>query len=129
MNPESKKSRVEFVTQPEVSAPHSSSWNVTAACIVPLYDVFVAATEVVLTVDLPYVDQKKVKLLCPANDVVEIYAETTRKITFRDLGVKHRHGEFTCYHTRVRIPVPVDENKINTKFKRGVLEVHLPRLK
>jgi len=130
MSPESKKStRVEFVTQPEVSTPHSSGWNVAAACIVPLYDVFVAATEVVLTVDLPYVDQKKVKLLCPANDVVEIYAETTRKITFRDLGVKHRHGEFTCYHTRVRIPVPVDENKINTKFKRGVLEVHLPRLK
>lgn len=59
----------------------------------------------------------------------EIYAETSRKITFRDLGVKHRHGEFTCYHARIRIPVPVDENRIGSKFKRGVLEVHLPRLK
>jgi HSP20 family molecular chaperone IbpA len=112
-----------------MSVSHTSGWNVAAACIVPLHDVFVAADEVVVTVDLPYVDQKRVKLQCPANDVVEIYAETTRKITFKDLGIKHRHGEFTCYHTRIRIPVPVDESKISSKFKRGVLEVHLPRLK
>jgi HSP20 family molecular chaperone IbpA len=89
----------------------------------------VGATEVILTIDLPYVDQNKVKLGCPANDVLEILAETTRKITFKDLGIKHRHGEFTCYHARIRTPVPVDEARIKTHFKRGVLEVHLPRLK
>jgi len=27
------------------------------------------------------------------------------------------------------MPVPVDEKRISTKFKRGVLEVHIPRLK
>ncbi len=100
-----------------------------AACIQPLYDLFVAATEVVLTVDLPYADQSQVKLSCPSNDSIEIYAETSRTITFRDLGVKHRHGEFTCFHARIRIPVPVDESKIKTKFKRGILEVYIPRLK
>lgn len=100
-----------------------------AACIEPLYSLFVGATEVVITMDLPYVNQAHVKLQCPSNDVVEIYAETSKKITFKDLGVKHRHGEFTCYHARIRIPVPVDESRISSKFKRGVLEVHLPRLK
>ncbi len=94
-----------------------------------MYNLFVGATEVVLTVDLPYVDQKRVKLHCPTEDSVEIFAETNRKITFRDLGAKHRHGEFTCYRARIRMPVPVDEKKINTKFKRGVLEVHIPRLR
>lgn len=108
---------------------HTTSWNVAAACIEPLYNMFVAATEVVLTIDLPYVNEKEVKVRCPVNDVVEIYAKTSKKITFKDLGLKHRHGEFTCYHARIRIPVPVDENKIRTNFKRGVLEVHLPRLK
>lgn len=119
-----------YVPTQSDSAPLATpGWNVAAACIHPLYNVLVSATEVVLTVDLPYVDENKVKLSCPANDVVEIYAETTRKITFRDLGVKHRHGEFTCYHTRIRIPVPVDESEIQTKFKRGVLEVHISRLR
>jgi HSP20 family molecular chaperone IbpA len=108
-------------------SPHGSGWNAAAACIQPLYDLFVAATEVVLTVDLPYVDQKQVKLHCPTEDSVEIYAETTRKITFKDLGAKHRRGEFTCYRARIHIPVPIDEKNINTKFKRGVLEVHIPR--
>jgi HSP20 family molecular chaperone IbpA len=89
----------------------------------------VAPAEVILTIDLPYVNQKEVRLRCPAEDVFEIYAETNRKITFKELGAKHRHGEFTCYHARIRIPVPVDESRISTHFKRGVLEVHLPRPK
>ncbi len=113
----------------EISTIHASGWNIAAACIEPLYNLMVGAKEVVLTIDLPYVNQKQVKLGCPANDVLEIDAETSRKITFRDLGIKHRHGEFTCYHARIRTPFPIDKTKIKTKFKRGVLEVHLPRLK
>ena len=106
---------------------HGSGWNVAASCIHPLYDLFVAPTEVVLTVDLPYVEEKQVKLRCPTDDSVEVVAETNRKITFKDLGAKHRHGEFTCYRAMIRIPVPVDEKRMSTKFKRGILEVHLPR--
>lgn len=130
MSSESRKSsRMESVASPETSLYHSSGWNVAAACIEPLHNIMVAATEVVLTIDLPFVDQKQVKLRCPANDILEVYAETTRKITFKELGAKHRHGEFTCYHARIQIPVPVDETRINKHFKRGVLEVHLPRLR
>lgn len=111
------------------SSFHASGWNVAAACIHPLHDLIVAPMEVVLTVDLPYVDQKQVKLRFPSNDSVEVYAETSRKITFRDLGAKHRHGEFTCYRAMISIPVPVDEKRVSMKFKGGILEVHLPRLK
>ena len=111
------------------SSPIHGGWNVAAACIKPLHNVFVGALEVILTVDLPYVDSKEVKLRCPAKDVLEVYAETSKKITFKALGAKHRHGEFTCYHARIRIPVQVDEKKITSKVKRGVLEVHIPRVK
>jgi HSP20 family molecular chaperone IbpA len=108
---------------------HGSGWNAATACIQPLYNLYVAANEVVLTVDLPYVDHKQVKLHCPTDDSLEVYAETNKKITFRDLGAKHRHGEFTCYRARIRMPVSVDEKRITTRFKRGVLEVHIPRLR
>jgi HSP20 family molecular chaperone IbpA len=130
MSTQSKKSgREDSLASSEMSFLQGTGWNVTAACIEPLYDMMVGAAEVVLTIDLPYVDQKQVKLACPADDVLEIHAETTRKITFKDLGIKHRHGEFTCYHARIRTPVPVDEANIKTRFKRGVLEVHVPRMK
>ena len=85
--------------------------------------------EVVLTVDLPYVELRGVKIKRPTEDSVELFAETNRKITFKDLGIKHRHGEFTCYHAIIRMPVPVNERKITKKFKRGLLEVHIPREK
>jgi HSP20 family molecular chaperone IbpA len=129
MSSQSKKSDREESFASEVSFLQGTGWNVTAACIEPLYNLMVGATEIVLTIDLPYVDQKQVKLACPADDVLEIHAETIRKITFKDLGIKHRHGEFTCYHVRIRTPVPVDESNIKTRFKRGVLEVHVARLK
>jgi len=109
--------------------PQGSGWNVTAACIQPLYNVLIAPAEVILTVDLPYVNENGVKLTCPTNDCVEIYAEASKKITFQDLGVRHRHGEFSCYHARIQIPVQVDEGKIRTTFKRGILEVRIPRIK
>jgi HSP20 family molecular chaperone IbpA len=111
----------------DTAPPQGSGWNVAAACIQPLYNLFVAAREVVLTVDLPYVEQKAVKLRCPTKDSIEVFAETNRKITFKDLGIKHRRGEFTCYHAIIRMPVPVDETKAAKKFKRGLLEVHIPR--
>jgi len=115
-------------TRFDISPPQGSGWNVAAACIQPLYNLFVTAEEVVLTVDLPYVEQKSVKLKRSTEDSIEVYAETNRKITFKDLGIKHRRGEFTCYHAIIRMPVPVDERKITKKFKLGLLEVHIPRV-
>jgi HSP20 family molecular chaperone IbpA len=130
MSSESKKSSREGATiSSETSLSHSPSWNVANSSIEPLYNMMVGTAEVVLTIDLPYVDQKLVKLSCPANDIIEVTAVTSRKITFKDLGIKHRHGEFMSYHAMIRTPVPVDERKIRTSFKRGVLVVHLPRLK
>jgi HSP20 family molecular chaperone IbpA len=120
--------RDEIIATSEISTIHASGWNVAAACIEPLYNLMVGVAEAVLTVDLPYVNQKQLKLSCPADDVLEIDAKTSRKITFRELGIKHRHGEFTYYHVRIRIPFPIDEARMKKKFKRGVLEVHLPRL-
>ncbi len=114
---------------PEATVSHSFGWNVAAACITPLYNLLVTANEILLTIDLPYVNRNEVRLTCPTDDCVEVYAKTTRKITFQDLGLRHRSGEFNCYHARIRIPVQVDETKIASSFKRGILEVRIPRLK
>jgi HSP20 family molecular chaperone IbpA len=113
----------------DTTPAHSAGWNVASACIQPLYNLFVTAREVVLTVDLPYVEQRGVKLNFPTDDSIEVHAETKRTITFKDLGIKHRHGEFTRYHAIIRMPVPVNERRVTKKLKRGILEVHIPRVK
>lgn len=105
----------------------ASSWNEAAESIEPLYNIAVGSSEVILTVDLPYVNQEEMTLKVPADDVVEISANTKRRITFADMGVRHRGGQFKSYHARIHMPVPVLESGMKTKFKRGVLEVRLPR--
>jgi len=105
-----------------------SGWNEAAQSIEPLYNIAVGSSEVILTVDLPYVNPNEVTLKLPADDIVEVLANTKRRITFVDMGVKHRGGEFKCYHAKIRIPVPVAESGMTSKLKRGVLEIHLPRL-
>jgi HSP20 family molecular chaperone IbpA len=103
-------------------------WNEAAECIEPLYNIAVGASEVIVTVDLPYVDPEHVTIKIPANDTIEISADTKRRITFADVGVKHRGGQFRCYHALIHMPVPVVESGMVSKFKRGVLEIRLPRL-
>lgn len=105
----------------------TSSWNEAAQSIEPLYNISVGSADVILTVDLPYVNPEEVTLKVPADDTVEVYANTKRRITFADMGVRHRGGQFKCYHARIHMPVPVLESGMTSKFKRGVLEIRLPR--
>ena len=105
----------------------ASGWNEAAECIEPLYSIAVTSNEVMLTVDLPYVSPEEVRLNVPADDMVEIHANTKRRITFADLGIRHRGGQFKCYHARIHTPVPVLESGMTSRFKRGVLEIRLPR--
>jgi len=116
--------RAEFM----VERAFISSWNETAESIEPLYNITVGSSEVIVTVDLPYVNPEEVTLKLPADDMVEIHASTKRRITFADMGVRHRGGQFKFYHTRIHMPVPVVESGMISKFKRGVLEIRLPRL-
>jgi HSP20 family molecular chaperone IbpA len=116
--------RAEFM----VERAFISTWNEAAQCIEPLYNITVSSNEVIVTVDLPYVNPEEINLKLPADDTVEIDANTKRRITFADMGVRHRGGQFKSYHAVVHMPVPVVESGMTSRFKRGVLEIRMPRL-
>jgi len=105
------------------------SWDLRSCCIEPLCSVFIAADEVVVTADLPNTDPDKIKVEQVNLDTLEIRAEMKRKIRFNELGITHRQGEFQFFRCQTHIPVSVDVRQMKTKFKRGILEVHLPRKK
>jgi HSP20 family molecular chaperone IbpA len=105
------------------------SWDIKSCCLEPLCNVFVSTDEVVVTADLPNIDPKTIKVEAAGTNIIEIKAGMKRKIRFHDFGITHREGEFTSFRCHVHIPVPVDMKKIETKFKRGILEACIPRKK
>jgi len=105
------------------------SWDTKSCCIEPLCSVFVAADEVVVTADLPNTNPDTIMVEQVGKDTLEIKAEMKRKVSFEEFGITHRKGEFSFFRCQTRIPVAVVAKRMKTQFKRGILEVHLPRKK
>jgi len=105
------------------------SWDIEACTLEPLHNIFITPDEAVVTVDLPYTDPKAIKVKAISEDQIEITAKMKRKVCFHDFGITHRKGEFSSFRCQTRIPVPVDTKRMKTTFKRGILEVRLPRKK
>jgi HSP20 family molecular chaperone IbpA len=105
------------------------SWDARSCCLEPLCSVFVTPDEVIVTADLPNINSDSIKVTPISTDTLEIRAEMKRKIRFDEFGITHREGEFQFFRCQTSIPVPVDMDRVRTEFKRGILEIHLPRKK
>jgi HSP20 family molecular chaperone IbpA len=103
------------------------SWNQKTSTIEPLRNMIVTPTEVIVTVDMPFTKEDTLQVKALGEDMLEISAKMKRKITFKEMGITHRIGEFQSFHFKSRIPVPVQMKKMKIRFKKGMLEVHLPR--
>lgn len=109
------------------SVTERPSWDVESHCLEPLCNIFVATDEVVVTADLPYAAPDSIKVSAASEDLIEIAAKMKTKLCFDDFGITHRKGEFSSFRCRVRIPVPVNTKRIRIQFRRGILEVRVPR--
>ena len=105
------------------------SWDIQTRTIEPLCNVFVTPEEVIVTADLPFSDPDSIKVEPIDRNTLEIIAKIKRKVRCEDLGIVHQRGEFSTFNCQTRIPVPVDMKKRKAKFKKGILEVWLPRKK
>jgi len=102
-------------------------WDVRGRCLEPLTHVSVAPDEVVVTMDLPLVRPETIRVRPVEEDTIEVVAEMKRALRTRDLGVLHVDGEIRELRARAKIPVPVEMRAIRFEFRRGILEVRLPR--
>jgi len=103
------------------------SWNQKASTMEPLRHVRVTPTEVIVTVDLPLTKENSIQVKPVDKSSIEILAQMKRKIRFTDFGITHLKGEFQKLHCRLRVPVPVCMEKMGLRFKKGILEIRLPR--
>jgi HSP20 family molecular chaperone IbpA len=103
------------------------SWSQKNSTLKPLYDMRVTPTEVVMTVDLPFAAEKTVEVKPIDEKTLEVSAEMKKKIRFVELGIVHCEGEFHRLHCHARVPVSVQMDKMDIRFKKRMLEIHLPR--
>lgn len=103
------------------------SWNQKACTMEPLRHVRVTPTEVIVTVDLPLTKENSIQVKPVDKSTIEILANMKRKIRFTDFGITHHKGEFQKLHCHLRVPVPVYMEKMGIRFKKGILEIRLPR--
>lgn len=123
---ESLEEWAERVTERFMDRP---SWNQETCTIEPLCDIMITPTEVIVTVDLPYTEKNKIKIKPIDNRTIEVSARMKRKIRFDEFGITHCKGEFEKLHCQIRIPVPISMDKMEVDFKKGILEIRLPRKK
>jgi HSP20 family protein len=109
---------------PSIERP---SWDLQTCTLEPLSSIFVTAKEVIITADLPYAEPDSVKVEPINSDRLEITAEMRRKVKFEEMGIVHHKGEFSSFSCQTRLPMPVDVKHMKTSFKRGLLEIRIPR--
>ncbi len=117
----------EMAEQLEERLIEKPSWDLKACAFEPLRDIMVTPTEVIVTVDLPLTEENTIQVKPVEKDTLEISARMKRKIRFEDFGITHQKGEFQTFHCHTRIPVQVHMDKMHFRFKKGILEIHLPR--
>lgn len=103
------------------------SWNLRNCSIEPLRDMMITPKEVLVTVDLPFTSKNTVKVEPVGSNSLEITAKMKRKIRLNDLGITYCRGEFQKFYSHMLIPVSVNMKKIRVQYKKGMLEIHLPR--
>lgn len=113
----------------EAVGPGGPSWDLKSCCVEALCNVTVSHDEVVVTADLPNTNPDKISVDQIDHDTLEIKAEMKRKVQFKEFGVTHREGEFQYFRCQPHIPVVVDMKHMKTRFRRGILEIRLPRRK
>ncbi len=120
--------RVEALVEHQVEAlMERPSWRPVSSTIEPLTNIFIEATEVVVTADIPCTDPRKTRVNFIDEDTLEVTAPLQRCVKYGDFRVRHRRGEFRQFHTRFKVPVPVEKHEAKITCKRGVLEVRIPR--
>lgn len=103
------------------------SWNLKECTIEPLREIIVTSSEVMVTVDLPYAEKSAVRVNAVDDASIEVSATMKQKVQLEDLGISHCKGEIQKLHCLMRIPVPVNMDKMDVHLKKGILEIRLPR--
>lgn len=92
----------------------------------PAVDLLDKKDKLVVKVELPGVDKKDVKISLTENNLT-IQGEVKKEEEVKKEDYYYRERAYGNYARTIALPIEVDKEKINAKFKDGVLEITMPK--
>jgi HSP20 family protein len=92
----------------------------------PRVDVKDEDTHVVVSVELPGIDQKDIDVTV-TRDSVRIAGEKKHEEEKEERGYYRRETSYGSFERVIDLPSEVDENKADARFSKGVLTIRLPK--
>lgn len=102
--------------------PASAGWQ----AITPAVDIDETDKEVVVTAELPGVTDKDVEVSL-AGDILIIKGEKKAEHEQKNGDSYYMERRFGSFSRSLRLPFEVTDEKVDAKFKDGVLTIHLPK--
>lgn len=94
----------------------------------PAIDMVDAKEEIVLRADLPGMDEKSIDVSVQ-DGTVTISGERKEEKEEKKEDYYYAERSYGAFSRTVMLPVGVDADRVKATFKKGVLEVHLPKAK
>lgn len=106
------------------------SFDVRKCCLEPLVDISETADEITVVYDLPFIkDKNDIEIKATPNSL-DIDAKFREPVKFEKWGTVQKETEFKHYHHTIRkLPAEVVPENAISRFKGGLLEVRLPKIK
>ena len=92
----------------------------------PAVDLIDKKDKLIVKVELPGVDQNDVKISLAENNLT-IQGEIKKDEEIKKEDYYYRERAYGNYSRTISLPIEVDKEKINAKFKNGILEVTMPK--
>ncbi|MDG7039852.1 MAG: Hsp20/alpha crystallin family protein [Nitrososphaerota archaeon] len=92
-------------------------------CIEPLSDIREDSKSFILTIDLPFVNNKNDISIDLYGDIIEVTAKTIKNIRWERLGGHRSTIEYHEYRKRIKLPRVFTEDSVTASFRNGVLKI------
>jgi HSP20 family protein len=106
------------------------SFDVRKCCLEPLVDISETADEITVVYDLPFIKDKNDIEIKATLQSLEIDAQFKEPVKLEKWGTVQKETAFKHFHHTIRkLPSEVIPEKATSRFKGGLLEVSLPKIK
>ncbi len=94
----------------------------------PLYEVEDKEDAILVTFDLPRVRKENVEINTTEN-TVDVMAKMSDAVCWERWGSIQKRISFQAFRKQIRLPEPVDPEKVSASFKNGILRINLPKVR
>ncbi|MFX1519324.1 MAG: Hsp20/alpha crystallin family protein [Promethearchaeota archaeon] len=106
------------------------SFDLQHCCLEPLVDIRETADEIIVVYDLPFIKDKNDIEITATPQSLEIDAKFREPVKIKKWGTVQKETEFKHYHHMIRkLPSEVIPENATSRFKQGLLEIKLPKVK